>query len=45
VQKADATAGKPKPVQDIEKIVLDDLAVEAEATKKNSKKDSHAPRP
>jgi len=31
VQKADATAGKPQAVQDIEKIVLDDLAAEAKA--------------
>ena len=31
VQKVDATAGKPQPVQDIEKIVLDDLAAEAKA--------------
>ncbi|HWT77468.1 MAG TPA: hypothetical protein VN648_01545 [Candidatus Methylomirabilis sp.] len=29
VQKADATARKPQPVQDIEQIVLDDLAAEA----------------
>jgi hypothetical protein len=34
VQKMDATAGKPKPVQDIEKIVLDDLAAEEIAAKR-----------
>lgn len=33
VQKADATTGKPKPVQDIEKIVLDDLTAEENAAK------------
>jgi hypothetical protein len=33
VQKGDATAGKPKPVQDIEKIVLDDLAAEDNAAR------------
>lgn len=33
VQQADATAGKPKPVQDIEKIVLDDLAAEENAAR------------
>lgn len=34
VLKADATAGKPKPVQDIEEIVQDDLAAEEKAAKR-----------
>ncbi len=34
VQRLDAAAGKPKAVQDIEKIVLDDLAAEEDAAKR-----------
>lgn len=34
VQRLDAAAGKPKAVQDIEKIVLDDLAAEENAAKR-----------
>jgi len=34
VQRLDATAGKPKVVQDIEKIVLDDLAAEENTAKR-----------